>query len=107
METNGRCFLASVNQSTSYLSFHLRDQVPYRGLVSKRRLIIEREIDALPGGTVWLGVCVGMVGYVGVTIWDTAGQERFQSLGVAFYRGAGCCVLTFDVTNPSSFKSLD
>ena len=22
-------------------------------------------------------------------IWDTAGQERFQSLGVAFYRGAG------------------
>lgn len=26
-------------------------------------------------------------------IWDTAGQERFQSLGVAFYRGADCCVL--------------
>ena len=23
-------------------------------------------------------------------IWDTAGQERFQSLGVAFYRGADC-----------------
>src|SRR5271168_2126895 len=32
-----------------------------------------------------------------VEIWDTAGQERFQSLGVAFYRGADCCVLTFDV----------
>jgi Ras-related protein Rab-7A len=27
--------------------------------------------------------------------WDTAGQERFQSLGVAFYRGADCCVLVF------------
>ncbi|KHJ41468.1 Ras family protein [Trichuris suis] len=40
-------------------------------------------------------------------IWDTAGQERFQSLGVAFYRGADCCVLVFDVTNPNSFKSLD
>ncbi|MED6179670.1 hypothetical protein PIB30_002996 [Stylosanthes scabra] len=26
-------------------------------------------------------------------IWDTAGQERYQSLGVAFYRGADCCVL--------------
>jgi Ras-related protein Rab-11A len=26
-------------------------------------------------------------------IWDTAGQERFQSLGVAFYRGADSCVL--------------
>ncbi len=26
---------------------------------------------------------------VTMQIWDTAGQERFQSLGVAFYRGAG------------------
>ena len=40
-------------------------------------------------------------------IWDTAGQERFQSLGVAFYRGADCCVLVFDVTMPNTFKSLD
>lgn len=40
-------------------------------------------------------------------IWDTAGQERFQSLGVAFYRGADCCVLVFDVTSPTSFKALD
>lgn len=40
-------------------------------------------------------------------IWDTAGQERFQSLGVAFYRGADCCVIVFDVTAPASFKSLD
>nr|CAB3460868.1 unnamed protein product [Digitaria exilis] len=30
---------------------------------------------------------------VTLQIWDTAGQERFQSLGVAFYRGADCCVL--------------
>lgn len=44
---------------------------------------------------------------VTMQIWDTAGQERFQSLGVAFYRGADCCVLVFDVTAPSSFKSLD
>jgi len=40
-------------------------------------------------------------------IWDTAGQERFQSLGGAFYRGADCCVLTFDLTNAKSFESLD
>jgi len=26
---------------------------------------------------------------------------------VAFYRGADCCVLVFDVTSPGSFKSLD
>ncbi|KAF8820553.1 GTPase RAB7 [Cardiosporidium cionae] len=40
-------------------------------------------------------------------IWDTAGQERFQSLGVGFYRGADCCVLVFDLTNPKSFDSID
>ncbi|XP_036147765.1 ras-related protein Rab-7a isoform X1 [Monomorium pharaonis] len=44
---------------------------------------------------------------VTMQIWDTAGQERFQSLGVAFYRGADCCVLVFDVSAPTSFKSLD
>ncbi|XP_040354698.1 ras-related protein rab7 isoform X1 [Ixodes scapularis] len=44
---------------------------------------------------------------VTMQIWDTAGQERFQSLGVAFYRGADCCVLVFDVTVPASFKALE
>eukprot|EP01135_Chromosphaera_perkinsii_P006594 Nk52_evm19s553 gene=Nk52_evmTU19s553 len=44
---------------------------------------------------------------VTMQIWDTAGQERFQSLGVAFYRGADCCVLCYDVTNPKSFETLD
>jgi Ras-related protein Rab-7A len=40
-------------------------------------------------------------------IWDTAGQERFQSLGVAFYRGADCCCLVYDVNNIKSFDNLD
>merc|ERR1712217_296528 len=40
-------------------------------------------------------------------IWDTAGQERFQSLGVAFYRGADCCVLVYDLTVPKTFESMD
>ena len=40
-------------------------------------------------------------------LWDTAGQERFQSLGVAFYRGADCCVLVYDVNNAKSFETLD
>lgn len=40
-------------------------------------------------------------------IWDTAGQERFQSLGVAFYRGADCCVLVYDVNSTKSFENLD
>ncbi|KAK8629072.1 hypothetical protein V6N13_077929 [Hibiscus sabdariffa] len=40
-------------------------------------------------------------------IWDTAGQERFQSLGVAFYRGADCCVLVYDVNVMKSFDDLN
>ncbi|CAH2036229.1 unnamed protein product [Thlaspi arvense] len=40
-------------------------------------------------------------------IWDTAGQERFQSLGVAFYRGADCCVLVYDVNSAKSFEDLN
>ena len=36
---------------------------------------------------------------VTLQIWDTAGQEKFQSLGYAFYRGADCCALTYDMTN--------
>jgi len=44
---------------------------------------------------------------VTMQIWDTAGQERFQSLGVAFYRGADCCVLVFDVNVQKTFENLD
>jgi len=43
---------------------------------------------------------------VSLQIWDTAGQERFKSLGSAFYRGADCCVLVYDVTQPSTFEAL-
>ncbi len=39
-------------------------------------------------------------------VWDTAGQERYQSLGVAFYKGAECCLLVYDITNARSFASL-
>jgi Ras-related protein Rab-7A len=44
---------------------------------------------------------------VTLQLWDTAGQERFQSLGVAFYRGADCCVLVYDITDQKSFDALD
>jgi len=44
---------------------------------------------------------------VTMQIWDTAGQERFQSLGVAFYRGADSCVLVFDVNIAKTFENLD
>ena len=40
-------------------------------------------------------------------IWDTAGQERYQSLGTAFYRGADCCMLVYDITNRASLDNLE
>lgn len=43
---------------------------------------------------------------VTLQIWDTAGQERFQSLGVAFYRGADGAMLVYDVTDPHSLDHL-
>ncbi|KAL6599633.1 P-loop containing nucleoside triphosphate hydrolase protein [Neocallimastix sp. 'constans'] len=43
---------------------------------------------------------------VTMQIWDTAGQERFQSLGIAYYRGADACIIVFDVTNPDSFSNV-
>ena len=43
---------------------------------------------------------------VTLQIWDTAGQEKFQSLGYAFYRGADCCALVYDITSQASFDSL-
>jgi Ras-related protein Rab-7A len=45
--------------------------------------------------------------FVTMQIWDTAGQERFQSLGVAFYRGADCCVLVYDVNVAKTFENLE
>ena len=44
---------------------------------------------------------------VTLQIWDTAGQEKFQSLGYAFYRGADCCALVYDMTNEQSFQSIE
>uniref|UniRef100_A0A6B2LJD6 Uncharacterized protein n=1 Tax=Arcella intermedia TaxID=1963864 RepID=A0A6B2LJD6_9EUKA len=44
---------------------------------------------------------------VTMQIWDTAGQERFHSLGLAFYRGADCCVLVYDVNVQQTFEHLD
>ena len=40
-------------------------------------------------------------------IWDTAGQEKYQSISVAYYRGADACFLVYDVADKVSFKGLD
>ena len=39
-------------------------------------------------------------------MWDTAGQERFKSLIPSYLKNANCVILTYDVTDKSSFASL-
>lgn len=46
------------------------------------------------------------VGDARLQIWDTAGQERFNAITQAFYRGADCCVLVYDITRYELVLSL-
>ena len=40
-------------------------------------------------------------------IWDTSGQERFRAMTNLYYRDAQVAILTYDITNESSFSSID
>lgn len=44
---------------------------------------------------------------VSLNIWDTAGQERFRSLVPVYLHDAKCVVLVFDISQRSSFESLE
>jgi Ras-related protein Rab-2A len=39
-------------------------------------------------------------------IWDTAGQETFRSITRAYYRGAACALVVFDITKRASFNNI-
>lgn len=39
-------------------------------------------------------------------IWDTAGQERFRTITSSYYRGAHGIIVTYDVTEMSSFNNV-
>ena len=45
--------------------------------------------------------------YVKAQIWDTAGQERFRSITGAYYRNAVGALLVYDITQRSSFESVE
>lgn len=40
-------------------------------------------------------------------IWDTAGQERFRTITKSYFRGAQGILLVFDVTDRSTFNSVE
>ncbi|KAJ5074346.1 ras-related protein rab-5b-related [Anaeramoeba ignava] len=39
-------------------------------------------------------------------IWDTAGEEEFDSISTFYYRGAGCALIVYDITNRKSFEGI-
>jgi len=42
-----------------------------------------------------------------LNIWDTAGQERFRTITKSFYKGSHGIVLTYSITDPTSFSHID
>lgn len=46
-------------------------------------------------------------GTVELQLWDTAGQEKFKTLAPMYYRSAEAALVFYDITNISSFQSLD
>ena len=44
--------------------------------------------------------------YVNCEIMDTGGQETFDSQNKIYFKRADCCLLVYDITNPSSFEAI-
>ena len=45
--------------------------------------------------------------HVKLQIWDTSGQEKFSSITKSYYRTGDICLLVYDVSEPTSFDSLE
>ena len=43
---------------------------------------------------------------VRLQIWDTAGQERFKTITSAYYKGSQGIIVTYDITDRSSFAQV-
>ena len=40
-------------------------------------------------------------------IWDTAGQERFKNITQTYYKGAVGIILTYSITDRTSFENIE
>lgn len=40
-------------------------------------------------------------------IWDTAGQERYRTITETYYKGASGIILTYSISDRSSFDNLN
>jgi small GTP-binding protein len=49
---------------------------------------------------------IGQIEY-DVQLWDTPGQEKYRSITKLFYRGTKICIIVYDITNRTTFESLD
>ena len=60
--------------------------------------------------TIWVDFKIKRVeingSQVTLNIWDTAGQERFRNITKSFYKGAHGIILTYSITDATSFSHI-
>ena len=67
----------------------------------------DHHINTIGGAYQQQKVVLGNGSMVKLHIWDTSGQERFRAMTNLYYRDAQVAILTYDITNESSFSSIE
>ena len=67
----------------------------------------EHHINTIGGAYQQQKVVLSNGAIVKLHIWDTSGQERFRAMTNLYYRDAQVGLLTYDITNESSFTGID
>ena len=67
----------------------------------------EHHINTIGGAYQQQKVVLDNGAMIKLHIWDTSGQERFRAMTNLYYRDAQVALLTYDITNESSFTSID
>ena len=67
----------------------------------------EHHINTIGGAYQQQKVVLSNGAVVKLHIWDTSGQERFRAMTNLYYRDAQVALLTYDITNESSFSGIE